>query len=537
MVVGAALLALAAACVQQGGIDGVQPDAPPPSRVAVSTEIGPGPNPRPDVLQLPCDRTYDAAGVLRPADPEATEPTVRPRAEPECGVMIVPEVRDDGASPSVEVAFLRLPALLPDDESEDDAVVLPPGGFPPLLVLADGPGASAIDDLGLFVASRLRRGRDLILMDGRGSGRSFPSLDCGEQMPPGSVAGDLVADCRRDLADDGIMLEAYDAASMAADVADLAVAMDVTGGWHLLGVGHGARVALTVMRDHPDAVAAMVLDSPVPPEVDVLRDRPLAAQTALNRLFDACAQAPECSDTFGDLRRAVERTVATLQRVPLELADGGPIRGDDLVLAALSAMQGSSGPAVVPAALARAVEGEPAAAVATLLAAGPAPSVPEGSGLDGPGTAAPRPRSFSEGVLLSAMCRDEAPFSEAERLPEVQALGPIGDAVARESLALLRACAVWGVGAADEVESQRISGDVPALILTGEFDPLAPPAWGAAAATGISAAQVVQVGGAGHRVVDGDVCADTIVAAFLVRPRARVDDACASERRISFALG
>ena len=116
-------------------------------------------------------------------------------------------------------------------------------------------------------------------------------------------------------------------------------------------------------------------------------------------------------------------------------------------------------------------------------------------------------------------------------------LGPVGLAVAEDVTAVRTACGIWDVAPAGAETGNPIARDVPTLVLTGEFDPLSPPAWGAAVAARMPRGQVVQVDGAGHRVHDVDNCTIAIVAEFLRRPTRPMNDACATDRVVDFELG
>ncbi|MGI9017105.1 MAG: alpha/beta fold hydrolase [Euzebya sp.] len=429
----------------------------------------------------------------------------------ECGFLIVPENRADPVTQVVEVAWARIPAA--------------GGGStrarPPLLVLPDGPGQGAMAEAEGWLDSPLRQDRDVILLDPRGAGRSFPSLDCGQPPRPGALPLDLVEDCRGQLTAEGIDLRAYDTSEIAADIADLRQAL-VLDRIDLLGIGHGARVALELLREGSGGIHAVVLDSPIPPQIDVYDERPLNAQSALNRLFDECAQTPVCASRFPDLPTAVEEMV---QRLNADAAGeaGAGVTGDALVIAAVAAMRGAAGPAVIPWALDLAVQGQVDEGLEQLQQAAIA------------GSAVPT-SLFSEGLRLSSDCRDEVPDSFATGEREQAGLDQIGQAIAQDVATFLRACEIWMAGQADRSDSVPVQSSIRALVLTGEFDPLSPPAWGASAAALFDQARVVQIDGAGHRVHDIDDCTLDLVAAFLDRPRAPVVDGCAVQREIDFRL-
>ncbi|CAN5480338.1 alpha/beta fold hydrolase [soil metagenome] len=474
------------------------------------------------------DLDTDEPGQVVPtedADPDAPTSLARPDIVTEpcpadlddqadrCGFLIVPEDRGDPSGPVIEMAFIRL-------EGRQAAGQLPRPS--PLVVLPDGPGQSGLAEAGQWLDSHLRDERDIILIDPRGVGRSFPSLDCGEPPNPGALPLDLVEDCRANLVAQGIGLQSYDSTAIAADVADLARALQLSR-INVLGIGHGAKVALLLLRDAPDLLRSVVLDSAIPPEVDLYDERPRHGQAALNRLLDECALQSGCLERFGDLGADFAQTVVQLDRQPAEAGVGVMISGTDLVLAALAAMRGAVGPGTVPAALSSAIEGDPEEALAQLQQSAIAGAAVPTSG-------------FSEGLRLSVDCREEVPFTRADPEGQAEGLGPVGRSVAGDVADVLRACNMWDVGQAGDEVRQPVSGPVATLVLTGEFDPLSPPAWGAAAAAQLDDATVVQVGGAGHRVHDVDDCTIELVAAFLDDPREEVDGTCAADRVVRFDL-
>ena len=94
------------------------------------------------------------------------------------------------------------------------------------------------------------------------------------------------------------------------------------------------------MRDHPDGVRSVVLDSTYPPEVDGVASIPAGAERALSELFAACAADPTCVETFGDLEALLFGLIDELNVTPITItvtdfftADRYPalIAGDDVL--------------------------------------------------------------------------------------------------------------------------------------------------------------------------------------------------------------
>lgn len=168
-----------------------------------------------------------------------------------------------------------------------------------------GPGGETLAILDVFFADAFLpflRDRDLVIFDQRGVGLSEPSLVCPEirQLSRELLDDDLSAAtlgleleawrrCRDRLLAEGVDLSAYNSAASAADVVALRTALGYES-WNLLGVANGSRLELTVMRDDPDGVRAVVLDSAYPPHRSTVKELPANFDRALGVLFAGCAQ-------------------------------------------------------------------------------------------------------------------------------------------------------------------------------------------------------------------------------------------------------
>jgi pimeloyl-ACP methyl ester carboxylesterase len=92
-------------------------------------------------------------------------------------------------------------------------------------------------------------------------------------------------------------------------------------------------------------------------------------------------------------------------------------------------------------------------------------------------------------------------------------------------------CAVWPHGPVDADFAQPLHSDVPALLLSGEFDPATPPEWGARAAAGFTDALHLVFPGQGHGQ-ERLRCAQRIIRKFVDSGTAEgLDAACVEEIR------
>jgi pimeloyl-ACP methyl ester carboxylesterase len=127
-------------------------------------------------------------------------------------------------------------------------------------------------------------------------------------------------------------------------------------------------------------------------------------------------------------------------------------------------------------------------------------------------------------VASSVDCHDNGPvdWRDAER---VLALYPRAALIKRHDWQY-HACRYWQSGAAPDDFREPVSGDVPTLLLAGEFDPVTPPEWAELAAVTLENARVFVFPAIGHGVLDSHVCAAELVRAFLVSPQAPTPPDC-----------
>jgi pimeloyl-ACP methyl ester carboxylesterase len=143
----------------------------------------------------------------------------------------------------------------------------------------------------------------------------------------------------------------------------------------------------------------------------------------------------------------------------------------------------------------------------------------------------------SNGMYLSVTCAEDLPWikpEEASKLAENTFLGRYRFNQQSE------ACALWPKGTVDASYAEPVRSDKPVLILTGEWDPVTPPAHGDAAAKALSNSLhvVVPHGGHGFGGLEGIECLDGLITRFIERGQVKeLDTACVKNiKRKGFAL-
>lgn len=421
----------------------------------------------------------------------------------ECGYLTVPENRAIADSPAIQLAVAILFA--------------PEGGVEaPIVYLEGGPGGSP---LATFDPAEwdypFTRNRDLIFIDQRGTGFSFPSLDC-----PEMSAEDVdlsqenpERDCRDRLAAEGIDLTAYHTAENAADIAALRAALGIEE-WNLLGISYGTRLALEVMRAYPDGIRSVILDSPFPPNADTPVDEVLLTYERMAALFAACAEDPYCAEQYPDLEAVFLETVAALNAEP-----AGDMTGDVLVTTVSSAMQDTGLIPLIPYAIYEAYYGN--------LDALDEISVDSYSRR--PGFQEEEALADSEGMYNSVMCHDEYIFGDYESV-EAAVVGQVPEEVEggllQSSFEFYQMCDFWDAGGAGNEQNAAVSSAIPTLILAGEFDTATPPYWAYLAAETLSNNYLFIFPGAGHSLLTTTDCSVDIYTEFLDDPGVEPDRGC-----------
>lgn len=427
----------------------------------------------------------------------------------ECATLSVPE---DPASPggrAIELSVAVLPAISRAPAPD------------PLFLLAGGPGQAATEAfVPLLPALRqANQARDLVLVDQRGTGGSS-ALRCPldddeleQAMEPEDPAfrawleaclAGLDADPR--LYTTAVAMGDLDAVRAALGYEQV----------NLLGVSYGTRAALTYLRLYPERVRSLVLDGVVPPDMAVGAEMARDGQRALDLALDACAADPGCHAAFPDVRADLAALLDRLAASPATVALDDPFTGAPAEVRLTRAVAASTiftlsyspeATALLPLLIHTAQrEGDlrPLAAQSLIVGREAADSI-------------------ALGMRNAVLCAEDVPH-----YPATPGDGPgyLGDLMTR---AFETACAVWPRGEAGPAARQPVSSGVPALLLSGERDPVTPPAYGDAVAAGLPNGLHIVAPGQGHNVFFRG-CIPGLVADFLAAGSAAGLDAGCVQR-------
>lgn len=467
--------------------------------------------------------SYESAPCPRPNLPGFPEADLGPNYS--CGYLTVPENRSKPDGPTIRIAVARVRAVAAVPEPD------------PIVYLAGGPGGSGLVSAIKAVADGMNAERDVIFVDQRGAYHADPRLACPEidafimesmRLPFSDPATADLSDaatrrCRDRLADEGLDLAAYNSIENAADIADLRLALGIRE-WNVYGVSYGTNLALRLLRDHPDGIRSVVLDSVAPPNLNLITEWWLAAASGYRAIFDACAEQPACAASFPNLEAEFIETVIRLNTTPIVVSvpngsgESIPVNIDGFQLANLVVLTSleTNAYAGIPSMIHALATGDGREAAARLLDA------PSPAGITG------------YGLQYGVFCREWANWTTADEVKTraKAALPGFPDEVLDLLPVLPRIfadCAIWDVGAAGADDRAPVHSDMPVLIMNGTFDADTPVYYADAVTPGLTRAQVVPIPGVGHHVTSQSACARSLMAAFFDQPGRAVDDTCADE--------
>lgn len=417
---------------------------------------------------------------------------------PEGALCRTVEVREDPNDPEGRTIALRVMVLPAEEEGAADD---------PLFILAGGPGQAATD-LAMLVGARLPEvieTRDIVLVDQRGTGASN-QLTCSLFDEEPSISSETglpeipEAEWRKCLAELDAAPEHYTTPVAMDDLEAVRRALGY-GRINLWGGSYGTRAALVYLRQHPESVRAVILDGVAPVDMRIPLSFAADGQRALNLLLDGCADDPECSARFPRLPEMVDELLASLDHDPprrfrVRHARTGeweetPLRREEVAGILRALLYDPSTASLAPLLVESALDGD----FGPLLVFADPASGPQ----------------IAPGMFLSVLCAEDLPFvgeDEAEAAAEETVFGAFLVEGMRE------ACRVWPRGELPPGYREPVVSDAPALILSGELDPVTPPRWGEHAAKTLSRSRHLVAPGAAHGTL-GSGCAPRLVAEFL----------------------
>ncbi|HEY0426581.1 MAG TPA: alpha/beta fold hydrolase [Pyrinomonadaceae bacterium] len=444
----------------------------------------------------------------------------------ECGYLTVRENRTIKNSRTIKLPVVILKSDNPKPQPD------------PILRTLGGPGASSLRMINGRRFSPWLKNRDMIIFEQRGTKYAQPALEC----PEVSAANiesvrqnlneantkrrelDAVRACRERIIKSGVDLEAYNSFESAADIEDLRRTLKLEK-INLYGVSYSARLMLNVLRDYPQGIRSLALESTMPLEINYDEVGVDGIARTLKLLFSSCRADLECAKNFPNLEKEFYAFVQKANAEPI-LIDVKDSRSGETLKIKLT------GNDIVTWAIDYLLSSEP-----ELIASAPMQINAVSNGdlkpLENYAGDKLSPSFYSLGMRYSVWCREEMPFENAKKIAlqstkysflkgyEVQALPAI--------------CSIWNVSKADAIENKPVKSDVAALILAGEYDAYTPPDWGRQAAKNLKNSFFFEVPWLAHGPgFSAPPCLREMIADFFDNPAVAPKSECLEQIRSKY---
>lgn len=411
--------------------------------------------------------------------PETFESDAGDKVEAERGTLSVPLDRERPEGRRIEIGLVRFKSTSPN-----------PG--PPVVYLAGGPGAAAVEvarGARFPILMALREAGDVLVPDQRGTGTSAPfTITCRESWTHPADRGEMLAEardrsrsCAGFLARSGVDLAAYNNDESADDLEDLRRALGVSR-LSLWGESYGTQLALHLLKRHPDGIHRAVLSGVKGPD-HTLR-LPADVEALLREVGRLAREDPGVRTAVPDLPGLLRSLLDRLEKQPVSVEVLDRVSGRkvpvqagrfDLQLMVAQALGSLDGIRRLPAAL-------------HTLAGGDFTSL---------GEFAYRRRKGWLGSALPYVvnCSSGASAERLERIRAQEKETLLGRAM---DFPFPEICEGWGVPDLGPASRAAVRSNVPALFLGGTLDARTPVSGMEEVAAGFPNGVTVVVENAGH---------------------------------------
>jgi len=349
----------------------------------------------------------------------------------------------------------------------------------PILYTVGGPGYTSMRASQYMQYYKYLDDRDFILFEQRGTQYAKPSLDCPEwskaiyqaNLPNSNATNtdslfqNAAKECSKRLRNKGIDLNSYTTNQIAADINDLMNVLEIEE-YNLLTMSYSTKIGQVLIRDYPDKIRSVVMDSPLPLEVNFDEESVHNLLETVDKLLADCETDINCNTAFPNIKSRFLKYLKDKTNNPLEVKVENPengkfetfyLKGADLINVFSSARTGDV--PNIPFEINQILNNDLSSVRQQLKSVFQKP----GGGI---GT----------GMRLSVWCSEENPFNSQEKIAlettKYTSIKGLSPATYDNEV-----CNIWGVKKVPELENLAIRSDIPVLLISGEYDELTPVKW------------------------------------------------------------
>ena len=429
------------------------------------------------------------------------------RQQVQCGTYSTPEnyAKPNGAK--VDINFVVLPAI---DNSQEKL---------PLMFLAGGPGQAAAELSAQIYRgfNEIRKTRDLILVDQRGTGKSNP-LQCEDSLevdPYISLPEEFsIADIEQCVAKLSGDLSQYNSENAIRDFDAIRAALGHKQ-IHIYGGSYGTRAGLVYMRMFPKSLKSVVLDSVGPIEVPISLFGKSAEQS-FKKLMSNCQNEKSCAAQYPALLKEFNVVVERLTQAPASVEIAHPrlgtntifnISNDKFISSLQMQLYSMETRGLVPLLIHQAYLGN-YKPLAGLIAQN------EGG------------MGIYVGLHFNIVCNEDLPRISNE-MKTADADNSFAKGMSLDMVA--KVCSVWPKYQPSEAFYQTVDADIPTLVMSGDLDPVTPVSNGEKSHENLPNSHHIISKNNAH-IVASTVCGIKIVNEFLEQQKpTELDESCLEE--------
>jgi pimeloyl-ACP methyl ester carboxylesterase len=459
----------------------------------------------------------------------------------ECGLLQVPENREDPNSRYIELMYIKLHSTWKDEDEEkkdddDDAGIAPGKRDDPIIYLTGGPGAVVEYYVKRFKDHSIRKHRDMYILEQRGIGHSAdfclnyyarnPSNFNPDSLEKSAQTSQAASEeCLRNAKAAGVDVTAYNTIENARDVKVLRVALGFDK-WNVWGISYGTILGQAYVKEDPEGIRAIALDSNVPLDVRSNPDfwrAPHWYDRDLKKLDELCQADAGCAGSFPDLGKRVRDGARAVMGNPIavEVKDTEQYPSGKAYFL-------SDAAAFLPFTLfyeQKTYPALPAIIYAWADAIEKRDEVLFKAAAVAPGDFVGISQGMYDAVLCNDGFREEAIASTAADRAEhpvlTDAVYPVGAEEARA-----QSCVDLGLSPRPREQYAPAQTDIPTLLIEGDMDPITPPPLAHAIEEGFSNETFVEFPYAGHGPTRSVKCGGDLLNKFYDDPTAKPDLSC-----------
>ena len=431
------------------------------------------------------------------------------RSQVKCGTIDVPSNYNKVDGDKISINFAILPAI---DNTQNKT---------PLMFLAGGPGQAAVE-LAAHIRSgftEVRKTRDIILIDQRGTGLSHP-LQCDESQQakiysivPEDFNKKEVATCIETLQKNNDLSQ-FTSENAVRDFDEVRKALGHKQ-INIYGGSYGTRAALVYMRLFPESLKSVVLDSVGPIEVPIGLFGQSAARS-FDLLITHCKEDKYCNQAYPNLLAEYQTVIERLSTTTLALTVGHPRLGTrtpfnlskgKFISTLFTSLYSTQTRHLLPLVIHEAFNNNYQPLLGVI-------STSDGSS------------NMYVGLTFNIVCNEDMPRISPEMIIKDKD-NSFGKGQTHRGWEV--ACPLWPKYSVDASFYQSVTANIPTLILSGNLDPVTPPSNGEKSAATLPNSHHI-ISNRNAHIVASTACGVDMVNDFLnhLDPK-KVDQSCLLE--------